>query len=663
MTNVRTKLEELNLVDRFLFDETMESREAYQATVSILLENEVELLGYPETEKEFRVSPELRQIRLDVIGMDHEKTLYYTEMQKKNTGNLRRRSRYYQAQLDVSLLEPGNKDFNLLNDSCFILIAPFDLFGRELYRYTFEGVCRECPDLKIEDGAVRVFINTMGRNREAFSQEFLDFMEYITASTDKAVEKTESSRIKLIHERVRKIRASEKMGVKYMQRWEEVEYARDEGREEGMTQGREEGRTEGREEGRLEGLAEGANRKMIQMVCKKLGKGKSPAEIAEELEEDMELVEKICIAAEKYAPEFNCDKIYSSVYGDEWEHPHQRRVRYKGTHPRKYSEKYKELNPDQYQDTVERVIQKGSTPAGMHLPICVREILDFLQIQPGMVGLDATLGYGGHSREMLKCLAGKGHLYGLDVDPIEIKKTEKRLRDLGYGEELLTILHLNFAELDQVAELYGPFQFLLADLGVSSMQIDNPDRGFSYKNEGPLDLRLNPDSGISAAERLREVTKDELAGMLRDNADEPYAEELAKAITTELRKGKKIETTKDLREVIAQTLAFLPEKERKEAVKKSCARVFQALRIDVNSEYEALDAFLQKLPDAMAPGGRIAILTFHSGEDRLVKKSFKELKKAGVYREIASDVIRPSAQECARNSRARSTKMRWAIKA
>ena len=345
------------------------------------------------------------------------------------------------------------------------------------------------------------------------------------------------------------------------------------------------------------------------------------------------------------------------------EEPHKRRVRYKGTHPRKYSEKYKELNPEKYQDTIEKVIQKGSTPAGMHISICVKEILDFLQIRPGMIGLDATLGYGGHSLEMLKCLEGKGHLYGLDVDPIEIEKTKKRLQALGYGEDLLTVIHQNFADIDQVAEKHGPFHFLLADLGVSSMQIDNPERGFSYKNEGPLDLRLDPQRGIPASERLKEVTRDELVGMLMDNADEPYAEEIAKAIVSQLRKGKKIETTTRLAEVIAEALAFLPDAERKETVKKSCARVFQALRIDVNSEYEVLDAFLQKLPAAMAPGGRIAILTFHSGEDRLVKKSFKEWKKAGVYSEIAEEVIRPSAQECARNSRARSTKMRWAVKA
>lgn len=345
------------------------------------------------------------------------------------------------------------------------------------------------------------------------------------------------------------------------------------------------------------------------------------------------------------------------------EQPHKRRVRYKGTHPRKYSEKYKELNPEKYQDTIEKVISKGSTPAGMHISICVKEILEFLQIKPGMKGLDATFGYGGHSKEMLKCLEGQGHLYALDIDPIEIVKTKKRLNDAGFGDDILTVIQQNFANIDEVADGYGPFQFLLADLGVSSMQIDNPERGFSYKNEGPLDLRLNPEAGISAAERLMEVTKDELEGMLTDNSDEPYAREIARKIIEKRKKGKPIQTTTQLAEIVEEALSFIPEKERKDAVKKSCARVFQALRIDVNSEFEVLDAFLQKLPDVMAPGGRIAILTFHSGEDRMVKKSFKELQKAGIYSEVATEVIRPSAEECAKNSRARSTKMRWAIKA
>lgn len=341
--------------------------------------------------------------------------------------------------------------------------------------------------------------------------------------------------------------------------------------------------------------------------------------------------------------------------------PHKRRVRYSGTHPRKFSEKYKELNPEKYQDTIERVISKGSTPAGMHISICVQEILTFLQIKPGMKGLDATLGYGGHSRKMLEALQGRGHLYALDVDPIEIVKTTKRLREAGFSEEIFTPISENFANVDRVAEQYGPFDFLLADLGVSSMQIDNPERGFSYKQEGPLDLRLNPQSGEPASERLQKMNREEIEGMLIDNSDEPYATEIARAIAGKLRKGQKIDTTTKLAELIGETLAFLPEKERKEAVKKSCARVFQALRIDVNSEFEVLEAFLTKLPSCMAPGGRIAILTFHSGEDRLVKHAFKEGKKAGIYSEVAEDVIRPSSEECAKNPRAKSTKMRWAV--
>ena len=343
------------------------------------------------------------------------------------------------------------------------------------------------------------------------------------------------------------------------------------------------------------------------------------------------------------------------------EKPHKRRVRYSGTHPRKFSEKYKELNPEKYQDTIERVISKGSTPAGMHISICVQEILTFLQIKPGMKGLDATLGYGGHSRKMLEALQGRGHLYALDVDPIEIVKTTKRLREAGFSEEIFTPISENFANVDRVAEQYGPFDFLLADLGVSSMQIDNPERGFSYKQEGPLDLRLNPQNGEPASERLQKMNREEIEGMLIDNSDEPYAAEIARAIAGRNRKGQKIDTTTKLAELIGETLAFLPEKERKEAVKKSCARVFQALRIDVNSEFEVLEAFLTKLPSCMAPGGRIAILTFHSGEDRLVKRAFKEGKKAGIYSEVAEDVIRPSSEECVKNPRAKSTKMRWAV--
>lgn len=342
---------------------------------------------------------------------------------------------------------------------------------------------------------------------------------------------------------------------------------------------------------------------------------------------------------------------------------HKRRVHYSGTHPKRFEEKYKEHDPEKYADTIEKVISKGSTPAGMHISICVNEILDFFQIQPGQQGLDATLGYGGHTMRMLEQLHGEGHMYALDVDPIEIVKTKQRLADAGYGEDILTIKQTNFRNIDKVAEEAGKFDFILADLGVSSMQIDNPDRGFTYKFDGPLDLRLDPEKGESAAERLREVSYEELVGMFQENSDEPYAEEIATVIMKRNRTKNYVETTIQMKEAIEEALSFVPEKERKEAVKKSCQRCFQALRIDVNSEFEVLYDFLDKLPDALRLGGRVAILTFHSGEDRLVKRAFKAGAKAGVYSEVSKDVIRPSAEECARNPRARSTKMRWAVKA
>lgn len=348
---------------------------------------------------------------------------------------------------------------------------------------------------------------------------------------------------------------------------------------------------------------------------------------------------------------------------DNQEQKHQRRVRYKGTHPKTFKEKYKELQPEKYADDVVKVIQKGNTPAGMHRSICVNEILEFLQIKPGQTGLDATLGYGGHTLEMLKCLDSKGHLYALDVDPIELPRTKERLENLGFGSDILTIKQMNFSNIDQIALESGPLNFILADLGVSSMQIDNPERGFTFKSEGPLDLRLNPEKGISAAERLKTISQDELEGMLLENADEPNSAAIARAIVSKIKKGTDISTTTELQQIIKETLKFIPEKTRDAEVKKACQRCFQALRIDVNSEFEVLYEFLEKLPSVLAEGGRVAILSFHSGEDRLVKKSFQHFLREGVYREVAPNIIRPSAEECNSNPRARSAKLRWAIKA
>jgi 16S rRNA (cytosine1402-N4)-methyltransferase len=344
------------------------------------------------------------------------------------------------------------------------------------------------------------------------------------------------------------------------------------------------------------------------------------------------------------------------------ENKHKRRVHYSGKYPKKFEEKYKEQNPEKYKDTIDHVIAKGSTPAGMHISIMVQEILDFLDIQPGQQGLDCTLGYGGHTRKMLEKLSGQGCIYGLDVDPIESAKTVKRLREAGFGEDNFQFRLINFANIDKVCSEVGKFDFVLADLGVSSMQIDNPERGFSYKIDGPLDLRLDPEHGESAAERLHNITRDEFVGMMVENSDEPYAEEIADKVFSLMKKGNPMDTTTALRQAIEDALWKVPKEEKDQAIKKSCARVFQALRIDVNSEFEVLYSFLEKLPDILNPGGKVAILTFHSGEDRLVKKSFKDLYKLGIYSEISSDVIRPSAEECRINPRSKSTKMRWAVK-
>lgn len=342
---------------------------------------------------------------------------------------------------------------------------------------------------------------------------------------------------------------------------------------------------------------------------------------------------------------------------------HVRRKRYNGKYPKNYDEKYKELHPELYPEEIEHVIAKGSTPAGMHIPIMVNEILDFLDIQKGQIGLDCTLGYGGHSLQMLKKLNDEGHLYGLDVDAIEQAKTTERLKNHGFDNHIFTPLHINFRYIDQVSQKYGPFDFVLADLGVSSMQIDNPERGFSFKKDGPLDLRLDSQKGAPASAVIKTLSRDELEHIFATNSDEPYAHEIAITMDSFLKSGYDIDTTRKLYKVIEKALKDVSDPHKKDLVNKTAARVFQALRIEVNSEFDALYDFAEKLPGILKPGGKAAILTFHSGEDRIIKKSFKEFKNLGVYADVNRRVIRPSAEECHRNPRAKSTKMRWAIKA
>ena len=337
-----------------------------------------------------------------------------------------------------------------------------------------------------------------------------------------------------------------------------------------------------------------------------------------------------------------------------------RRVRYKGTHPKQYNEKYKELQPENYADDVAKVIQQGRTPAGMHRSICVNEIMDFLQIHPGQTGVDATLGYGGHSLEILKQIIPGGKLYGLDVDPFELPRTRDRLKALGFGEDVFIPRIMNFYRIDEIASEAGLLNFVIADLGVSSMQIDNPERGFTFKVDGPLDLRLNPNSGKPASELLKNISREELETILLENSDEPFFREISDAIVSKIENGKFITTTKALRETIVEAISSSISD--KEAIKKTNQRCFQALRIAVNNEFSVLEKFLDKLPDCLESGGRVAILTFHSGEDRRVKKAFQYFLREGIYSEVSPTPIRATSEECNANPRARSAKLRLAIK-
>ena len=338
----------------------------------------------------------------------------------------------------------------------------------------------------------------------------------------------------------------------------------------------------------------------------------------------------------------------------------KRRVRYSGKNPRKFEEKYKELNPQLYSSEIQKVMDRGETPAGMHRPIMVQEIMDILKPEPGQRGLDATLGFGGHTQEFLKRILPGGHLTSLDVDPLELPKTEARLRGLGFSEEVLSIRLSNFAGLHKFLPSDGEgFDFILADLGISSMQLDNPARGFSFKADGALDLRLNPERGRPASDLIKALKEDELVEILFNNADEPHAPSIAKAV---IAKSQEIDTTIQLADVITQALQHIPARTRQEEIKRSIQRSFQALRIAVNDEFGALDRLLSLLPYCLKSGGRVAILSFHSGEDRRVKKSFLEGLNSGTYSEIADEPMRSSGEERRANPRSSCAKLRWAVK-
>jgi len=335
--------------------------------------------------------------------------------------------------------------------------------------------------------------------------------------------------------------------------------------------------------------------------------------------------------------------------------PHRRRPRYAGKHPRRFEDKYKERDPQRYAGTVAKVMASGKTPAGTHRPIMVSEVLQILGPKPGEVAVDCTLGYGGHAAELLSRLQPNGRLLGLDVDPVELPKTEARLRGLGFGPEVFAPHRTNFAGLPNTLATAGlsGADMILADLGVSSMQLDDPARGFSMKYAGPLDMRMNPQRGQSASRLLKEIRAESLAQLLADNADEPHARRLAEALAS-----RDFRTTSDLAAAICVSLKSVSEDERDLSVR----RVFQALRIAVNDEFSGLESFLRVLHSCLNPGGRVVILTFHSGEDRRVKKAFQAGLRTGVYADIARDVLRPTPNERHDNPRSAPAKLRWAIR-
>ncbi len=336
-----------------------------------------------------------------------------------------------------------------------------------------------------------------------------------------------------------------------------------------------------------------------------------------------------------------------------------RRPRYKGKNPRGFHEKYKELDPARYPDDVKKVLASGKTPVGTHRPIMVDEVLECLRPTPGDVAVDCTLGGGGHARAVLERLQPGGRLIGLDIDPVELPRTEAHLRAAGFGPGTFSAHHANFAGLPQVLASEGleAADVILVDLGVSSMQLDNPDRGFSYKDPGPLDMRMNPMRGEPASRLVARLSEEALAGLLQDNADEPHARVIARLL-----KQKPVDTTHALESLVRLGLGATQAGLTKADIKLSVRRTFQALRIAVNDELSVLDGLLRTLPQCLAPGGRVAMLTFHSGEDRRVKKAFQVGYRTGVYSAVATEVIRSTREELRANRRAQAAKLRWAVR-
>jgi len=344
---------------------------------------------------------------------------------------------------------------------------------------------------------------------------------------------------------------------------------------------------------------------------------------------------------------------------------HARRPRYKGTHPKDYAQKYKEHNLAAYPEMEAHLYAKGQTPAGTHVPVLVEEVMACLRPGPGDIVVDCTVGYGGHALEFLQRIGPTGKLIALDVDSAELERARQRLSK---GNVPVSFYQSNFAGLAKVLkqEKLDGFDVIFADLGVSSMQIDNPARGMSYKQEGPLDLRMDDRLRQTGADWLNRLSEEELAKVLWELADEPDHRKIAQRIVTR-RQEEPITRTSQLVQVVFEAKGLTLEawrRQRREAkgdLLHPAARTFQALRILVNDELGSLRELLRVAPYCLRPGGRIGIISFHSGEDRLVKQSFRNGVRSGVYEAVADEVVVPRREEIRANPRSASAKFRWAV--
>lgn len=345
----------------------------------------------------------------------------------------------------------------------------------------------------------------------------------------------------------------------------------------------------------------------------------------------------------------------------------KRRPRYSGTHPKDFAHKYKEHNIEAYPEMETHLREKGVTPATTHVPVLMSEVMEWLRPGSGEIVLDCTVGYGGHAAEFMRRIGATGRLVAMDVDGAELERTRLRLSRIDVPASFHRSNFAGIAKVLQEEKLDG-FDIVFADLGVSSMQIDDPERGMSYKHEGPLDLRMDDRLQQTGADLINTLPEEELANALWELADEPDHREIARMVAAR-RAKQPITRTTELVGLVFDAKSLNPRAWRQEqqdaglGALHPAARTFQALRIMVNDELGSLKELLRLVPYCLRPDGRIGIISFHSGEDRLVKKAFREGERNGTYRTIARDVITPGPEESRRNPRSSSAKFRWAVKA